>query len=257
MKLSDKAQAALDKVVEKFQAGDLSPIVQVARIQRQGDPTPFETWSFNNKVMAFIQTGGDTDVRGFNQWKQAGRYVKKGEQAAYILAPIVKTYTDEETGEEKSRLIGFKSVPVFGISQTEGEEIPQPDYTPAELPPLADVAERLGVKVTYLPLAPDRLGQCKVDGSEIELGTEDASVFFHELAHAVHGRLNGGKLKGGQHKDQETVAEFTATVLMELYGLGDRTGNCWQYIQHYDKDPLKAVYKALGTVGQVLEVVLN
>ena len=31
MKLSDKAQAALDKVVEQFKSGDLSPIVEIAR----------------------------------------------------------------------------------------------------------------------------------------------------------------------------------------------------------------------------------
>ena len=36
MNLSDKAQAALDQVVEQFQSGDLSPIVQIARIQHQG-----------------------------------------------------------------------------------------------------------------------------------------------------------------------------------------------------------------------------
>ena len=63
------------------------------------------------------------------------------------------------------------------------------------------------------------------------------------LAHAAHAKLEG-KLQGGQDAGQETVAEFTAAVLMHLYGLGDRTGNCWKYIQYYASDPLQAIVKA-------------
>ena len=52
-------------------------------------------------------------------------------------------------------------------------------------------------------------------------------------------------------------AEFTAAVLMHLYGLGDRTGNCWRYIQNYAPDPLQAIVKALGTVEKVLALLLQ
>jgi hypothetical protein len=79
---------------------------------------------------------------------------------------------------------------------------------------------------------------------------------FHELAHAAHARIEGG-LKGGQHAGQETVAEFTATVLMHLYGLGDRTGNCWKYVQGYAANPLQAIFKALHTVEKVLALLLE
>ena len=89
-----------------------------------------------------------------------------------------------------------------------------------------------------------------MDGSEITLGTHDPEVFFHELAHAAHARIDG--LRPGQHTDQETIAEFTAAVLMALYGLGDRTGNAWRYIQSYSKDPLTAIQRALSTVEKVL-----
>ena len=120
--------------------------------------------------------------------------------------------------------------------------------------PLVDVAQRLGVEITWQPLPPDRLGGCSVDGSRIRLASHDAAVFFHELAHAAHARLNGGQLKGGQHTGQETVAEFTAAVLMQFYGLQDRSGNAWRYIQGYSKDPLKAIVKALSTVEKVLHL---
>ena len=39
---------------------------------------------------------------------------------------------------------------------------------------------------------------------------------------------------------------------MHLYGLGDRTGNCWDYIQSYASDPLVAITKALADIEQVL-----
>jgi hypothetical protein len=253
MYLSEKARASLGRVVEQFKAGDLSPIARVVRIQREnGDELPSERWSLSNRIMAYIQTG-DVDVRGFNQWKQAGRYVKADERAAYILAHIYKDVEDEHTGEVRKVLVTFKGVPVYGYSQTDGEALEQPDYAPAMLPPLAGVAERLHIDVTYTPLPPDRLGDCDLQGQRINLGTYDPGTFFHELAHAAHARLDG-KLKGGQDAEQETIAEFTATVLMHLYGYGDRTGNCWQYVEQYAKDPLTAISKALKKVEAVLEV---
>jgi len=151
---------------------------------------------------------------------------------------------------------GFKSVPVFALHDTVGKPLPQVDYTPATLPPLTDVAARLGVEVTWKPLPPDRLGDCDLAGQRIQVATYDAEAYFHELAHAAHARLNG-QLKGGQHADQETIAEFTACVLMQLYGLGDRSGNAWRYISCYARDPIQAIASALTTVEKVLAVLVG
>jgi antirestriction protein ArdC len=221
----------------------------------RGEPISSEKWSLSNRVLAYIQTR-DLDCRGYKQWQKADRHIRKGERAAYILAPCLVTGKDEETGKETQVLRGFRAVAVFGLDQTNGEPLPEVDYTPAELPPLADVAERLGIDVVYQPLPPGRLGRCEVTGSRIELGAHDPQVFFHELAHAAHARIEG-RLKGGQHAGQETVAEFTAAVLMHLYGLGDRTGNCWEYVRGYAADPLQAIVKALHTVEQVLALLLE
>ena len=254
MKLSDNAQRSVQRVIELFQRGDLSPITQVARIQL--DPTaPAQKWSFSNKVLAYIQAG-ELDCRGFRQWEEVGRHVKKGSSAIYILRPRLAKGTKEENGEtiEYLHCIGFTTIPVFSASNTEGEGT-LPHYEPAELPPLFEVAKRLHIAVEYVPVAPDRLGDSKADGSKIRIGAHDPSIFFHELAHAIHARINGG-LKGGQDKEQETVAEFTAAVLMDFYGLRNHTGNAWRYIRQYANDPLTAITKALGTIEKVLEVLL-
>jgi hypothetical protein len=254
MKLGPNAQAALEQVVEQFKTGDLSPIVKIARLQRNGDTVPSDRWSLSNRILAFVQTGS-YDCRGYRQWQQVGRYVKRGSKAAFIFAPVLIPQEDPDTGEETPVLTGFKSVPVFAHHQTAGEELPEVSYAPCELPPLSDVAGRLGVEVAYQPLPSDRWGSCSSDGQKITLGCHDPSVFFHELAHSIHARIDGG-LKRGQDPQQEAIAEVTAAVLMRLYGLGDRSGDCWRYIKQYAKDPLKAVIKALGKIEEVLAFLL-
>lgn len=251
--LNEKARNALQEVVRKFQSGDVSPLVEVVKVMAD---IPARKWTFSNRVLAFFQTG-TIDCRGYRQWQEVGRYVIKGAQASYILAPMHKTVTvkDEETGEEKTELvlIGFKGVPVFPVHMTEGKPL---DYRvePRQLPPLFEVSQRLGIQVKW-DVTEDSYGAFFQNQKEIVLGTHDPYVYFHELAHAAHSQLE--ELKGGQDAMQETVAELTACVLMHMYGLGDRTGNAWRYIEHYAKDPIVAITKALDKVGKVLDVIFG
>lgn len=256
MKLTPKAQRSLDKVIARFRSGDLGPVVEVALLRRKGDPVPFDKWSFGNKVMAYLQSGGSTDLRGYNQWREAGRQVKKGSYASFILVPrVVKKENGD--GEEEARLVGFLAGAVFPYHMTEGEPLPEHDYAPAEPPPLAEVAERLGVEVTWKPLPPDRAADCNLKGTRINMGTDDVYTWFHELAHAAHARANGKLEKGGTAESrQETVAELCACVLASLYS-HDYTGNAWNYISALHKDPLTAVVKAMAEVEKVLGVIFE
>ncbi len=43
---------------------------------------------------------------------------------------------------------------------------------------------------------------------------------------------------------------------MSLYGLRDTTGESWQYIKGYNKDPLKALYKVLNDSKAVIDEIL-
>jgi antirestriction protein ArdC len=70
------------------------------------------------------------DARGFRQWLQVGRHVKKGSKAFYIIGPVTKKITEkksldsgEKVREEKQIIAGFKAIPVFRIEDTEGEPI--------------------------------------------------------------------------------------------------------------------------------------
>ena len=151
--------------------------------------------------------------------------------------------------------MGFSPVAVFPASCTLGSE-ELSGYKPADLPPLTEIAQKFRIAVSYVPVTPEKLGDCRSDGSKIRLGSHNPRIFFHELSHAIHARIEG-KLTGGQQLDQETIAEFTTTVLMDFYGLEDHTGNAWEYISQYANDPLIAITKALGTVEKVFKLLIE
>ena len=122
------------------------PLAQIF-IHRK-DASHFSKWSWGNQLLVILR--GFTDARGFQQWHDVGRWVKKGEKAFYILGPVKKKITDKETGEEKSIVVGFKGMAVFGLEQTDGEPLPIGDpeiETWLDSLPLVDVAKEWGLSV--------------------------------------------------------------------------------------------------------------
>jgi hypothetical protein len=71
-------------------------------------------------------------------------------------------------------------------------------------------------------------------GRGIALGVKNLSTWAHELVHAADDRVQGG-IKGGQHLDQETVAELGGAVLLQALGQEQESdlGGCWRYIAGY------------------------
>lgn len=257
--LSDKAKQAIEDVLKRFEQGDLGPVVDILRIQRAENDAPSNAWTLANQVLAYATTG-HVDARGFRQWKQVGRSVKKGEKAGFILVPMSRKreVENKETGEVEERvwISGFKSVAVFGYNQTEGQELEggPVDYTPSELPPLMDVAEHWNLRVKWAPSNGKYWGY--FTPGEIVLCTPEESVFFHELAHAAHSRIE--RLKGGQDAKQEAIAEFSAAVLMQVYGLKDTTRHAWGYIKgYYPNDTLRALYGILGSIQLVIGEIME
>lgn len=250
------ALAELTKIVELFSSKELPDIC--ARSLIDSPMKPSSKWSLGNILLMFL--AGTTDARGFRQWQEVNRHVKKGVHAFYILAPMIKkkTVKDEETGEEKEEefLVGFKGVPVFRIEDTEGE--PLPEYKPRDIPPLTDVAERWGVQLKY-DRQPRAAGSFRPDTNTITLGSEDWDVFFHELAHKAHSTIE--KLKPQQDPEQETVAQLTAATLCRLYGR-NADNISWNYIAQYaGKKSPEAVgrlcLRVLGKVQKIIQLILE
>lgn len=272
MKVKEKAGEALSRLLEMFRTGDLPAAVALTVIRaKAGYNRPSDSWSLGNRLLMILS--GTEDARGFRQWQEAGRRVKKGAKAIYILAPVTakrkvkERMPDPETGEEREVerecliITGFRCIPVFRYEDTEGEPLPETNCYPPEPPPLFDVAMRFVDDIKYRPYVGKYLGYFNPGRRVIVLNTHDASVFFHELAHAVHHQIKPGGLKGGQHAEQEIVAETVAATLCELYGYRGYIWHGWQYVKAYagqdERKALKAVMGVLADVEKVLEVILE
>ena len=83
MSRTDKAKAELQKLLGLFESGDVPDAV--AKVLLPARDVPCAKWSLSNRMLCLLH--GTDDARGFRQWEKAGRHVKKGCHALYILAP--------------------------------------------------------------------------------------------------------------------------------------------------------------------------
>lgn len=91
-------------------------------------------YSLNNLMLILAQCPIATDVRPYGakvnpdkgSWKAVGRFARPGQTALRIYAP---SFRKDENGDDK--LAYFRLVPVFDVSQTDGEPLAEvPDLTP-------------------------------------------------------------------------------------------------------------------------------
>ena len=255
--MNNKVTQVLQVIVDKFKSGEIPDAVAFASYPIPDIPS--SEWSFTNRTLMFL--GGTGDARGFRQWKEANRWVKKGAKAIHILIPCFKKKVDEESGDENNVLQYFKSMPVFRVEDTEGEKL---DYELLELPdlPLLERAEELGISVKAVPGYYRYHGYYSSARKEIGLATPEEAVFFHELAHAGHDNVKGS-MKPGQEPFQEIVAELSAQALCRLVGktMIDTTGNSYRYIESYaekvNMKPYAACLRVMAETEKVLNVILK
>lgn len=93
------------------------------------------------------------------------RYVKKGEKALFILAPIISKKEDNEELEKMEELIScFRSVPFFDISQTEGKAL---NYTKSNNKLISETTIKFNDLIKYSP-TPVFLDNIRGGGGEME-----------------------------------------------------------------------------------------
>jgi len=266
MKFYGKAEAAAQQIVEAFKTGNLPKALAPVFIRRQ-DGVPCRKWSWNNQLLCVLN--GTHDARGFRQWQEASRWVKKGSHAFDILVPLMKsiTVTDAVTGKEQtlSVLIGFKTAPVFAVESTEGKELPKTDEAVTawlDSLPLIEVARAWGLKVDAFDGAKGSpLGKYQRN-TAIALGVKNLSTWAHELIHAADDRL-GNLKERGQHWRSETVAELGGAVLLEALGLAHESdrGGCFDYVRAYASEagisPTQACMDVLKRTCDAVNLLLN
>jgi len=243
----------VSRIIASFERGDIPEAIAYSMFPIPNIPSA--KWSLLNRTLMFL--AGTQDARGFRQWKQVGRYVKKGRKSFRILVPCIVKTENEENGKVESSLRGFMCKPVFRFEDTDGEAL---DYEKLQLPdfPLIERAEEWGISVKAIPGNHRYYGYYSSNRKEIALVTPEESVFFHELAHVAHEKVNGN-LKAGQDPLQEIVAELSAATLCRMVGKKqeDSLGNSYRYIQRYASELNLAVNNACLKVMSETEKVLN
>lgn len=218
-------------------------------------PVPSDHWSLLNRLIMRI-IGQTEDARTYKQWQSVNRQVLKGQKSFSIIAPVTKKVHNDDTDEDEVRLIGFRPLPVFAYEATDGEELPDSNCKPAQLPLFFDAAEALGVKIRWKPIERSSYGYYSLRDNSITLHSQDYCVFYHELGHAVHNQIE--PLVGVSDAKAEIVAELTAAVLCEMAGISGYQQQSYEYIRAYvkDKEP-KATMKAINEVLSLVEQIVS
>jgi len=153
-----------------------------------------------------------SEVRGFRAWEAVGRHVKRGEKALRVLAPItarVQPKPDDEAQgtdtEPKVRIVGWRTVAVFDVSQTDGPPLPEATDR-LDAPDPGDLAGKIreylserGWEVRNAPrseMPVQAHGVTRPSLHEVAVAddlspAQAAAVWAHELCHALLPDLDG------------------------------------------------------------------
>ncbi|XKH58319.1 ImmA/IrrE family metallo-endopeptidase (plasmid) [Citricoccus nitrophenolicus] len=237
-------------------------------------------WSFNNRALASMQLmnrGVDLSdpsqvhLMGFRQWEKMDRRVKKGAKAVYILAPTAITLKDkqgkpllDENGNEK-KFHRFKAIPVFNVTDTEGEALPEYPAAPAagEVRPgvltgLRDRVATAGYAYSEKETASDPArglgtlgftspeGYVSVDPRLSE--AQKASTIAHELAHIKCGHIENISEYRTHRGRMETEAEMTAYLVNRELGMDAEDADSFSpaYIAGWSEGDPKVIRAAMS-----------
>jgi hypothetical protein len=191
----------------------------------------FHTYSSNNVMLIMLQNPYATRVAGYRAWQALDHQVMAKESALRIFAPMKYKRDDALEGERASEVRGFKLVPVFDISQTEGPELPDVVSKLSGLAPegvfatLTEFASTIGFRVE-LPETLESgangdtthsLGRIRVVASNSE--AQQVKTLAHEIGHAL---LHDPEVSGTKELTRglmELEAESTAYVICAALGM--------------------------------------
>lgn len=224
----------------------------------------FPRYSLNNQLLIMLQRPDATMCQSYTAWKDAKRYVKKGEKGIRIFAPspFKKTIKQERRDDKgvvmtdpsgkpltemvEVRVMAFKPVSTFDISQTEGEPLPELDIK--ELTGsisgyeklLEVIKEVVPASITFEDTGTEAKGyyNWKDDRIVIRPGMGQAQTvktLIHEVAHRY---LHKADIKTDPKKPRklkETEAEAVAYIVCQHFGI-ETSEYSFGYIATWAKD---------------------
>ena len=255
----DLIRQSLDRLLDMFRGQQFPAEIgwQILRRRRGERLLPCDAWSPGNRWIMFAN--GTSIAMGFGQWHQFGRNVKPGGKAFYIFAPLSRKIREEDDATEPRTVItGFRLIPVFKLEDTAGKPLPElANLTPEVLPPLFDVAQKLGVaSVEYVPFNGRALGSYQPGSKEIRLSETSALTYFHELMHHLDRQTE--PIRPGRLCEAELIAELGASVLCAIQGIAGYEAGSYRYLQMYAeaKEP-EAVLRSIMSVASRVETLVG
>jgi hypothetical protein len=242
--IKSKAKEAIDYLIRSLESGHSEVLSQYLSAMAH-----FPDYSFGNIMLIARQCPTATQVCGLRTWNALGRFVKRGEKGILILAPMVRggrqrleeSILKDSSGDEHShRLIGFRAVYVFDISQTEGEDLPTLTDVEGSVGNYTDrlraFVEDNGIKLLYSDTIAPAKGTSQGGIITLLPGLQPAEEFA-TLAHEVgHEMLHRGERRAQTTKRlRETEAEAVAFVVSRSIGLQTGSASA-DYIQLYNGD---------------------
>jgi antirestriction protein ArdC len=223
----------------------------------------FHRYSFGNCQLIAYQRPDATQVAGFKSWQELGRQVRKGERAIRILAPMSVKERDERGNETDERRTFFRAVPVFDISQTDGEPLAEAPREPITGDSHAGFVARLEHYARTLGYTVEREalesagGYCDAKRHRIVVSTNVDSanavvrVLVHELAHA----LGVGYAEYGREV-AEVIVETATVIVCGSIGL-DTSGESIPYITGWGEQDLDAIKQHAAKVDEIARALEN
>jgi antirestriction protein ArdC len=185
-------------------------------------------------------------VAGYRWWSEHGYQVRRGERAIRILAPLRRRLVDATNGEDQPRVVGFRAVAVFDLSQVD----PGPDAVSVEPPRAAPVTgeshachltavealcAELGCTVSYMEIAGDAGGYYRPKSGEIAVEARAPAnarlrTLLHETAHVLVDReLRSDEDGRLPYATEEVLVETIGFVAASAVGL-DTSGEAVGYV---------------------------
>lgn len=231
----------------------------------------FHDYSFANTQLIWSQAISrgfqPSRVAGYRTWQKVGRQVRRGEHGLAILAPVTRRI-EAEDGEEERRVVGFRPVHVFDMSQTDGEPLPevQTALIEGDLPTHWDQVTELIAKAGFsMQVADvDRLGDANgiTDWRKREVvvraslpGAQRFKTAVHELGHInLHEPNSQGR--PNCRGIVEVEAESVAYVVCAALGM-DSAGYSLPYVASWSGGDLDRVAATADRVIRCAHQVLS
>ena len=229
----------------------------------------FYDYSVNNCILIMMQKPEASLVAGYRTWQtKFGRFVKKGEKAIQIIAPVPHKVKKEIDGEEKEILwTSFRAVPVFDVSQTDGDELPKGVCTVlnADVENFDSLISKLEkvspFAVSYEQVKGTASGYCSFAEQKVVVKQgmsqlQTVKTLVHEISHAILHSKDGEAYKTDRNT-REVQAESVAYTVCQMLGL-DTSDYSFGYVAGWSSNKeVKELNASLETIRKTANEIVE